>query len=116
MRAVAVEGYRFRRDRRCGRELFRTPKLKHRRFFNGLLISLRQLLAPRLDLRMSTKLPLEHLERVDGDVRVTLRDVEVDALELLSHHVLIAPFIRRRWFVTRSRCVGTRDDAEVDFL
>ena len=58
---------------------------------------------------MRPKLPFEHLERVDRDVRVTLRDVEIDALELLAHHVFVPRFIRRTGFVERHHWrVGSR--------
>jgi hypothetical protein len=50
------------------------------------------------------------------NVRVTLRDVEVDALELLPHHVLVTLFIDRRCFAVATGVSGVRDDAEVDFL
>ena len=47
----------------------------------------RKLVASRLNVRMRSKLPFEHLERVDSNVCVALSDVEIDALELLPHHV-----------------------------
>jgi len=116
IRTITIESYRFRRDRRRRREIFRAAKLKHSRCLDGLLISLRELLTTCHDLRMLPKLPFEHLERVDCDVRVTLRDVKVDALELLAHHVLVTTFIFSIFFDCRHRRVRRRHDVEVDFL
>ena len=45
-----------------------------------------------------------------------LRDVEVDALELLAHHILLPAFIRRSGFVNDHWRVGSRNDAEINFL
>src|ERR1041385_5346138 len=65
---------------------------------------------------MRAKLPFEHLERVDGDIRVTLGDVEINALELLPHHVLVLRSVGRSVFRSSGWWVDRSNNAEVDFL
>jgi hypothetical protein len=65
---------------------------------------------------MRPELSLEHLERVDSDVCVALSDVEVDALELLSHLGFLSCFFFRTRGDRSSRRVIRFYDAEVNFL
>src|SRR5262249_27579677 len=74
IRGIVGEGYRFSYRRRS--HFFSSAKLKYSGRLR-LLISRCKLLTPRLNIRMRAKLPFEHLERVDRNIRVTLRDVEI---------------------------------------
>ena len=65
---------------------------------------------------MWSKLPFEHLERVDRDIRVALRDVEIDALELLPHHVFMPRFVASGCLGARRRRLTRCDYAEVDIV
>src|SRR5215208_2494859 len=54
--------------RRCS-QLFGAAKLKYRGCFgNRLRVSGRKLFTPRLNVRVWSELPFEHLERIDSDV------------------------------------------------
>src|SRR3989442_1407004 len=49
-----------------------------------------------MDFWMRSNLALEQVKRINGDVVVSLRDVEIDALKLLAHHCRAPLIIYRR--------------------
>src|SRR5215207_1305031 len=112
--SVCVESCRFS-GYRSRRQLFYAAKLKNSR--GRLFLSARcKLLATRLNIRMRPKLPFEHLERIDSNIRVTLNDIKIYALQLLAHHGFKPRFFRWTRCFTSSFSFCRRHDAEINFL